>query len=157
MKKISWKHSAKVGKLMVKNSDYTTDANAAVVLNMDLGTQEEKEKCLEIVRTVCEHLEKEQIPYQFLSNGDAGTLEEGYGKKHMDQIMKNLGRSKLYSFYSFDNLIERCIRERKRSRSYFVISAPLKDKERDALMRLQRYSEYEVCVLEAEVSHNENT
>ena len=157
MKKISWKHSAKVGRLMVRNSDYTTDANAAVVLNMDHGTKQEKEKCLEIVRTVCEELENKHIPYQFLSNGDAGNLEEGFGRKHLDQIMMNLGKSKLYSYFSFDHLVERCIRERKRSRSYFVISAPLSENEREALARLQRNSEYEVCVLEAEDNHNEKS
>lgn len=151
MKKISWKHSAKVGKLMVKNSDYTVDANAAIVLNMASGNTKEKEKSFEIVRTVCEKLEEEQISYQFLSNGDAGNLDEGYGKRHLEQIMTNLGRSSLVSFYSFDDLIDRCIRERKRSRSYFIISAPLSDSERAALIRLQRFSEYVLCVLEAEV------
>ena len=151
MKKISWKHSARAGKLMVKNSDYTVEANAAVVLNMAAGSEEEKEKSFEIVRTLCETLEKEQIPYQFLSNGDAGNLEEGFGKKHMDQLMTNLGRSSLESFDSFDSLIERCIRERKRSRSYFIVSAPLSAEERETLERLRRCSEYELCLLEAEV------
>ena len=154
MKKISWKHSAKAGRLMVKNSDYTVDANAAVVLNMASGSNEEKEKSLEIVRTVCEKLEREHIPYQFLSNGDVGNLEEGFGKKHMDQLMTKLGRSMLYGYDSFDDLVERCIRERKKSRSYFIISAPLSSEDRRAISRLQRYSEYEICVLEAEVDRN---
>ncbi len=154
MKKIAWNQSAKIGKLMVKNSDYTVDANAAVVLNMALGSNEEKEKSLEIVRTVCEGLEQQHIPYQFLSNGDAGNLEEGYGKMHLNQLMTNLGRSKLNGYSSFDDLIERCIRERKRSRSYFVISAPMSVEEKKALIRLQKYSEYEICVLEAEVNHD---
>ncbi len=154
MKKISWTHSAKAGRLMVKNSDFTVDANAAVVLNMASGSEEEKEKSFEIVRTVCERLEQERIPYQFLSNGDAGNLEEGFGKKHMTRLMTNLGRSMLTGYTSFDSLIERCIRERKRSRSYFVISAPLSKADREAIARLQRYSEYEICVLEAEVDQN---
>lgn len=155
MKKISWKHSAKVGKLMVKNSDYTVDANAAIVLNLASGSAKEKEKCLEIVRTVCEKLEEEHISYQFLSNGDAGNLDEGYGKKHLEQIMTNLGRSMLVSFFSFDDLIDRCIRERRSSRSYFIITAPMSADEKEALMRLQRFSEYELCVLEAGVDQNE--
>ena len=155
MKKISWKHSARTGRLMVKNSDFTVDANAAVVLNLASGSDEEKEKCLEIVRTVCERLERERIPYQFLSNGDAGNLEEGFGTKHIDQLMTNLGRSALFSYFSFDRLIERCIRERKKSRSYFIISAPMSAGEREALSRLQRYSEYEICVLEAEVDRDD--
>ena len=154
MKKISWKHSAQVGELIVHNNDYTVDANAAVVLNMARGTEEEKEKSFEIVRTVCERLERERIPYQFLSNGDAGNLEEGFGKMHVEQLMTNLGRSRLNDYASFDSLIERCIRERKRSRSYFIISPPLSAEDRDALARLQRYSEYELCVLEAEVNRD---
>lgn len=154
MKKISWTQSARMGELIVKNSDFTVDANAAVVLNMASGSDAEKEKSFEIVRTVCERLEQERIPYQFLSNGDAGNLEEGFGKKHLDQLMTNLGRSNLYGFFPFDSLIERCIRERKRSRSYFVISAPLSEEERNALARLRRYSEYEICVLEAEVDRD---
>ena len=68
--------------------------------------------------------------------------------------MTNLGRSDLYGFFPFDNLIDRCIRERKRSRSYFIVSAPLSAEERNALVRLQRYSEYEICVLEAEVDRD---
>ena len=157
MKKISWKHSAKVGKLMVRNSDYTVDANAAIVLNLACGSNKEKEKSLEIVRSVCEKLEEEKIPYQFLSNGDTGNLDEGYGKRHLEQIMTNLGRSNLVSFFTFDDLIDRCIRERKRSRSYFIISAPLTSDDRESLIRLQRFSEYELCVLEAEVDKNENS
>ena len=154
MKKISWKHSARTGRLMVKNSDFTVDADAAVVLNMASGSEEEKEKSLEIVRTVCERLERERVPYQFLSNGDAGNLEAGFGTKHINQLMTNLGRSKLCGYSSFDSLIERCIRERKRSRSYFIISAPLSAEEREALDRLRRHSEYEICVLEAEVDRD---
>ncbi len=154
MKKISWKHSAKAGRLMVKNSDYTVNADVAVVLNMASGSEEEKEKSFEIVRSVCEMLEKDQIPYRFLSNGDAGNLEEGFGKQHFDRVMTNLGRSNLIGFDSFEDLIARCIRERKQNRSYFIVSAPLTDGEREAVAELARYSEYEPCVLEAEVEQN---
>ncbi|MBQ7669138.1 MAG: DUF58 domain-containing protein [Clostridia bacterium] len=151
MKKISWPHSAKTGRLMVKNSDFTADSSAAIVLNMASGSDDEKEKTFEIVRSVCERLEEDRIPYQFISNGDAGDLDEGFGANHINKLMTNLGRSKLYSFFSFDSLIERCIRERKRSRSYFIISPPLSEDDHEAIARLRQYSEYELCVLEAEV------
>ena len=151
MKKISWTQTARTGDLMVRNSDYTVDVNVAVVLNMASGTPEEKEKSLEIVRTVCEQLEEQRIPYQFLSNGDAGSSEEGFGRMHLGALMKALGQSELFSYYSFDTLIDRCIRERKRGRSYIVISPPLSEANRDALGRLRACSEHEPCVLEAEV------
>ena len=151
MKKISWKHSAKVGKLMVKNSDYTVDATAAIVLNLDKGSNKEKEKSLEIVRTICEQLEAEHIPYQFLSNTDIGSLKEGFGKKHFELLMTKMGKSLLCSYFSFDKLIEKCIREQKKNCSYFIVSPRFSDKDRDALAHLQRFSEYEICILEAEV------
>ena len=151
MKKISWPQSARTGKLMVKNSDYTVDINVAVVLNMASGSAGEKEKSLEIVRTVCEQLEEKRIPYQFFSNGDIGELEEGLGRKHLNALMRELGRSGLFSYYSFDSLIERCIRERKRGRSYILITPPLSDENRAELARLSAGSDHEPCILEAEV------
>ena len=150
MKKISWTQSARTGQLMVKNSDFTVDVNVAVVLNMVSGTAAEKEKSLEIVRTVCEQLEEQRIPYQFISNGDTGSSEEGFGRMHLSALMRALGRSELRGFYSFDWLIDRSIRERKHNRSYIVISPPLTEANRASVARLSRYSDQEPCVLEAE-------
>ena len=152
MKKISWPHSARVGQLMVKNSDYTVDVNVAVVLNMASGTDEEKEKSFEILRTVCETLEEKRIPYQFMSNGDAGNRKEGFGRKHISALMTSLGRSKLVAYNSFDTLIDRCIRERKNNRSYIIVTPPLSENDRAALGRLIENSDSEPCVLEAEVN-----
>ena len=151
MKKISWPHSARTGKLVVKNNDYTVDVNVAVVLNMASGTALEKEKSLEIVRTVCEQLEQQRIPYQFLSNGDVGSRKEGYGRKHLNALMMDMGRSELFCHTSFDALIDRCISERKSDRSYIIVSPPLSVENKEAISRLSKYSEYEPCVLEAEV------
>lgn len=151
MKKISWPHSARASRLMVKTSDYTVDVSVAVVLNMAHGTEKEKEKSLEIVRTVCEQLEARQIPYQFLSNGDVGSREEGYGQKHLSALMTGLGRSELYAYASFDTLIDRCIRERKNNRSYILVSPPLTAENHTSLSRLLEYSDHAPCVLEAEV------
>ncbi len=151
MKKISWKHSARTGRLMVKNSDFTVDADAAVVLNMASGSEEEKEKSLEIVRTVCEQLEEQRIPYRFLSNGDIGSRRAGFGRTHVRALMTDLGRSELVSYTSFDALIDRCIRERKNNSSYILISPPLLAKNRASLGRLLQHSSLEPCVLEAEV------
>ena len=65
--------------------------------------------------------------------------------------MRELGRSGLFSYYSFDSLIERCIRERKRGRSYILITPPLSDENRTELARLSAGSDHEPCILEAEV------
>ena len=150
MKKISWPHSAKSGRLMVKNSDFTVDADVAVILNQTSGSAAQKEKTLEIVRTVCEQLEELRIPYSFLSNGDTGSLARGLGKRHINSLMTALGRSRLFSFTGLDRLIDRCLTERRSDRSYIVVTAPLSDADRSHLARLQKFCDHELCILEAE-------
>jgi uncharacterized protein (DUF58 family) len=151
MKKISWTQSARTGRLVVKNNDFTVDVNIAVILNMESGTSEEKEKSLEIVRTVCEKLEEKRIPYQFISNGDLEDRKAGFGRKHFGALMTDLGKSELFSYISFDALIDQCIRERKRDREYIIVSPPLTAENRVSIGRLKKCSDHEPCVLEAEV------
>ena len=151
MKKIAWAQTARTGALMVKNSDHTVDVSVAVALNMASGTDAEKEKSLEIVRTVCEQLEQQHIPYQFLSNGDICSRKEGFGRKHFGALMTDLGRSKLISYTSLDALVGRCVRERKKNRSFILVSPPLSEEDRASLNPLKRACGREPCVLEAEV------
>ena len=146
MKDISWNQSAKANKLMVKNNDYTVDTNVAVVLHMENNHEAQMEDCLEILRTVCEELEAKRIPYEFLSDGDLGNVNEGYGTRHLNYLMNKAGRSKLHGYYSFNQLMEECIQKKKNNRSYIVITPKLDDGERAALDRLQAYSDHEVCV-----------
>lgn len=152
MKKISWSHSARAGKLVVKNNDYTVDASVAVALNMDCGTPMEKEKSLEIARTVCEQLEQKRIPYTFISNGDVKNKDEGFGPKHLHGIMMDLGKSELFAYSDFDSLIDACIKGRKDNRSYIIVSPLLSKNDRASLKRLSKFSQHEPCLLEAEVT-----
>lgn len=149
MKNISWNQSARRNELMVKNNDYTTDTNVAVVLNMQGNDKEKLEECFRISRTVCEQLEEKRIPYEFICNGDVGNCNEGYGRNHLNYIMKRLGRSNLFSYYSFDELIDRCIEKRKNNRSYIVITSGSSKNEMSCLNRLQAASNQEICVLQA--------
>lgn len=151
MKQISWPHSARAGKLMVKNCDHTAELNVAVVLNMASGAAAEKEKSMEIVRTVCEQLEKQRIPYRFLSNGDAGSRKAGFGRAHFRAVMQDLGRSQLICHTSFDALVERCLREHRQNRGYILVTPPLTAENRASLDRLARCLDHAPCVLEAEV------
>lgn len=151
MKKISWPQSVRTGKLVVKNYDYTVDANVAVVLNLASGSLTEKEKSLEIARTVCEELEKQHIPYKFMSNGDVKDRQEGFGRRHLETIMEDLGKSKLCAYTSFDSLMSRCIQERKDNRGYIIISAPLSPEGHLSYSRLVKFCDFEPCILEAEV------
>ena len=87
---------------------------------------------------MCEQLEQQHIPYQFLSNGDICSRKEGFGRKHFGALMTDLGRSKLISYTSLDALVGRCVRERKKNRSFIIVSPPLSEEDRASLNPLKR-------------------
>ena len=147
MKQISWMQSAKAGRLMVRQNDYTTDRVAVVLVNMDSSRREPMERCLTLVRSVCETLEKAGIPYSLLSNGDLFTLSEGLGKSHLFFILRRIGLSRLTGFLPFSDLVESCVRRRRSNCSYIVITPSLGDAEEAALARLRRFADRDPIVL----------
>ena len=156
LKQISWKQTAKTGVLQVKNYDYTVDANVTVLLNLD-GSHAERERCCSMARTVCEILERRRVPYEFFGNGDLfgpkgeqQWFPEGLGSQHFRTLMYALGQSRGVVYFSFSRMVERCIRRRRRSRGYIVISPRLGERDREALRSLRRCSETEPCLLTAD-------
>ena len=131
MKQISWKQTAKVGKLMVRQNDHTTDRVAVVLVNMEGSQRLLLESCLKLVRTVCEQLEEAKIPYELMSNGDLFSIPEGIGREHLFLILRRLGLSRLGGVTSFSDLVERCVRRRRSNCSYIVIT-PIIGPERKA-------------------------
>ena len=131
MKQISWKQTAKVGRLMVRQNDYTTDRVAVVVVDMDGAQRQLMEDCLKLVRTVIEQLEAAKVPYALMSNGDLLSLPEGIGREHLFLLLRRLGLSRLARFNTFGSLVERCVRRRRSNCSYIVIT-PIIGPERKA-------------------------
>jgi len=147
MRDISWLQTAKQGKLMVRQNDFTVDNTVAVVVNQEDAPRAVSEECLRLTRTVCEILEERKIPYAFLSNGDLGEMSEGLGKSHLNRILRKIGVCRHACFGSFRELIERCINERLNNRSYIVITPGVEDEEQVLLDLLRRYSDHELCVV----------
>ncbi len=131
MKQISWNQTAKVGQLMVRQNDFTTDRVALILVDMDDLLRLQMEHCLKLVRTVTEQLEAAKIPYGLMSNGDLLSIPEGVGREHLFFILRRLGLSRLTRFTGFPSLIERCVRMRRSNCSYIVI-APEDSPERRA-------------------------
>lgn len=153
LKQIDWKQTARAGKLQVRKHDYTVDANVTVLLNL-AGLPAEQESCYRITRTVCETLERRRVPYEFIGNGDLfgprGELNwysEGLGGRHFRTLMYALGQSRGVVYFPFSQLVERCLRRRRRSWGYIVITPPLGEKDQEALRSLRRLSETEPCLL----------
>ena len=164
LKQISWKQTARTGTLQVKNYDYTVDANVTVLLNLDGGSDADRELSFQMVRTVCETLERRRIPYEFFGNGDLfgpqGELKwlpEGLGVQHFRIVMYALGQCRGTVYFSFSRMVERCVQRRRRSRGYVVISPPLREKDREALRALRRISETEPCLLTARAEEGGET
>ena len=83
LKQISWNQSAKVGRLIVRQNDFTTDRAAVIIVNIDPTSRKLMEHCLSMTSSVCQLLEREKIPYSMMSNGDLRTLTEGLGASHL--------------------------------------------------------------------------
>ena len=154
MKQISWKQTARLGKLQVKEYDYTVDANVTVLLNMDRGSEADLETCFQLTRSVCEELERRRIPYEFYTNGDLKTphgrlsyLAEGLGSQHLRTILYALGQSRCQGPGSLEALVRRCLGTRKRSRGYILISAPLSEHDHPSLSALAQASDVAPCLL----------
>ena len=152
MKKISWIQSAKTGKLMVKQNDYTLDTDVAIAVNLERNeaSMSDMELLFELVRTACEKLEEMKIPYAFLSNGDLRQFQQGFGRAHLGAILRSIGLSGATCYTSFDNLIDHCIAGNRSNRSYIIVTPRLDNDGKRALDRLRSVSDHEVCVLVAE-------
>lgn len=147
MKRISWTATARTGQLTVKELDFTVDANVAVVVNMQDPQRRYMERCLELVRTVCETLEERKIPYSLCSNGDLSSLPEGLGKSHIFAILRRIGVSRLSAYEGFRALAEAVLADRRDNRCCVVIT-PEPDPESEAVLGLLRqHSDARVCVL----------
>lgn len=156
MKSIAWLHTARSGKMLVKQFDHTADYHVTVVLNIDGATREQAESCYEIARVALEMLEKKKIAYEFITNADlftpAGLLSwmaEGLGKRHFESIMWGLGTSRCVCMESFSALVEKCKRRRRMALSYVLITPPLSEKNQAPYQALCRISETPVCLLES--------
>ena len=147
MKQISWNQTAKAGRLMVRQNDFTTDRIAEVIVNIDPSHPPVMEKCLSMTRSVCEKLEEAKIPYAVKSNGDLATLAEGLGKTHLFYIQRRIGLSRYTGYIQFPLLIERCIRQRRLGCTYIVITPELDPSFTAAVERLARYADHQPIIL----------
>lgn len=118
-KNIHWASSLRVGRLMVKNFDYTTDNRAMIVLNIESNRPfstfimgEEIEKCLSATRTVMEQFESMGIPYGFASNihfqenqSGKGYIPSGQGPAHFYGILELLARTDYHVWKMFEDIL----------------------------------------------------
>lgn len=156
LKNISWTQTSRMNKVLVKQFDYTVESNVSVILNMDSENKEVLETALEMMRTVCEELENMHMPYEFYTNGDIegpldnlSFLSEGLGNQHLNLILYGLGKSKLFSLYSFSELVDKIMSKHEPNKSYIIVTPRMNADSLNALKRLKDFSYYESCVIYA--------
>ena len=150
MKQISWNQTAKAGRLIVRQNDFTTDSAAEVIVNMDPSRPALMERCLSLTVTVCQMLEQRKIPYALCSNGDLFSITAGLGASHLFFIQRRIGLSRLTGYFGFADLIETCLRARKSNCTFIVVTPTLDEYCQGAVGRLARYADQPPIVLCAE-------
>lgn len=147
MKQISWTQTARTGQLTVKKHDFTVDTDVAVLVDLEHCPKPVAERCLSLVRTVCQRLEEARIPYALISNGDLFETERGNGRMHSFEVQRRIGLSRFVRYRSFAELAEQCRRANPDCRGWIVVAPRADEALQAALARLQAASDARLCVL----------
>ena len=121
LKDISWNQTAKLSSLMVKTHDFTTDCDVTMLVDIELTDPATYERCLSLVRTACEYLEEQQIPYALHSNGDLFDVKKGVGRKHLFEIHRRIGISRFTKYSDFEQLMNQSAVSQTGNHGYIVI------------------------------------
>jgi len=151
LKQMSWKHTARTSKMMVKQFDYTTEMVVTLVLDVDqpkgkVFTEDQFEICYSLARTIAEQLEQSKIPFEFTTNAliaGGETLEQGkmkvtqnLGKAHLRTILDKLGRGSYGENGSFEKIVEKLkVDQKERSDQSIIIITPERDIDKEQLAR----------------------
>ena len=133
LKQISWKQSARTGRLMVKQFDYTVEPTVSILLDVNtwqIGDKKSQllENCFSLTRSVCQLLENKGIPYDFITNATTGNvyfnwsyLPEGLGRGHFHAVLEGLGQASYNATEAFATTITKLHNKRETSRSTIII------------------------------------
>jgi len=136
LKQMSWKHTARTNQMMVKQFDYTTEMVVTVLLDISTAvgktlTPEQFENCFSLARTVCQFLDHQKIPFEYVSNAisEGLQIEEGrliliqsLGKAHMRAILEQLGRAGYGTRVAYESAIENLDLNQEQNRSTIIIT-----------------------------------
>ena len=149
MKNISWNHSARLGRLMVRQFDYTIEPSVSVMLDINASPEAENaseliESCFSLARSVCMILEEKSIRYDFITNATTANaisrwsyMAEGQGSRHYYAILEGLGRASLRAFESFSSTITRIVGKQEQNKATIIITPDRNAEKRRLADRLQ--------------------
>jgi len=149
LKQISWKHTARTGQMVVKQFDYTTEMVVTVFLDVSVVkgktlTPEQFECCYSLTRTVCQFLNDQKIPFEFITNTTLdGVLSlpkqsiQSLGTPHLRSILEQLGRASYGTNATYEAIIDQLSQNQDRNRSTVIIT-PQRDTLKGQLTQVFR-------------------
>ena len=162
MKNISWPVTARMGRMMVKNFDYTLEMCVSVVLNVDTELYGDtadglREVCYSLTRGVCELLEEKRIKYAFHTNAAAAGMtgawsyiSDGLGGMHLMNILEGLGRATTQQTGSLHALLANVERRAESGRAHVIVTPRRDDIDQRTLEMIESRTGAKVMVISAE-------
>ena len=142
LKQISWKHTARMNEMVVKQFDYTTEMVVTVFLDVSAVkgktlTPEQFENCYSLARTVCHFFDKQKIPFSFITNTYLEGMNsqpkhslQNVGPNHMRSILELLGRAGYGTRETYESMIDQFATNQDRNRSTIIIT-PQRDRSKE--------------------------
>ncbi|MCL2425400.1 MAG: DUF58 domain-containing protein [Oscillospiraceae bacterium] len=157
MRAISWKQTARFGKLMTKKFDHTLDLTTTIILNAD-AVPDELEALLSMTRTVCDFLEVAETPYRLVTNASiTGTarmpvVPDGLGSDHLVAALGLLGRvSQNVTYESFKETLAKIAKGAEHGRAHILLTSELSPDVSPFLHRLRAKTGRNVLMLTPEM------
>lgn len=165
-KQISFLETARQGRLMVRQPDYTLEPSACVLLDIHCpknnlhrisGEDAERvENCFSLARTLCETLEEKRMSYAFFTNASADgapgywkKLETGLGGRHLDTVLEGLGRAGVEAEGDFFSLLETVEQREQFSAAYLLVTPVYRETFREPIRYLRERTGGTVTVFTA--------
>ena len=150
IKQISWKQTARMGRMIVSCQDYTVERTVTVMLNADtmaFGTYGAQmlDGALSLCRGVCEALEHRRIPYSFITNARCqgapdgfGEVGDGLGQAHLNVVLEGLGRADFAgSGDRLEELFDRALSRASLGRGHVIITPVERDLRPELMEKLR--------------------
>ena len=161
MRSISWKQTARMGEIMVKNYDHTLDLTVTVIMNVHTSIanyKESLEKLYSMTRTVCEFLETAKTPYRFVTNviTNDGTnwksvIPDGMGGDHFAVILELLARATYNHFDRFEEMAAKVAHRAEQGRSHILLTPDISPGAEPFLRKLRARTGRKVLILTPDI------
>ncbi len=154
MNRIHWKASARVGQLQVYKQGYTADPEVIIYVNVQVNAQmwnvvsdpDMVERALSYAATAASYLIQQGMKVGFGHNAVYGNqslqairISPGYGKAHLDDILKAMAQVEMKCLQPFDQFLkdELDIRSDGETWDYLMISGHVSEQMEEQIWQLR--------------------